>query len=86
MSKYLKNLVINNKVDFISIQETKYWRKFQRLLVINNIWGDEDCCWSFLPSVGKTKELCLFGGNQFSSFFSLLWAKILWECVFSGGA
>jgi hypothetical protein len=23
MSKYLKNLVINNKVDFIAIQETK---------------------------------------------------------------
>ncbi|MCH90356.1 hypothetical protein A2U01_0011270, partial [Trifolium medium] len=45
----IRNLVKEEKVDFLAIQETK-------LEVVNDalcygIWGGEDCSWVFLPSV-----------------------------------
>ncbi|XP_019450694.1 PREDICTED: uncharacterized protein LOC109352963 [Lupinus angustifolius] len=48
----VRELILNNKVDFIAIQETK-------LQVVNNrlcysLWGNHDCDWDFVPSLSRS--------------------------------
>lgn len=48
----VKELVRHNKVEFMAIQETKMEVISQDFCY--NLWGGEDCDWTYLPSVGNS--------------------------------
>jgi len=48
----IKELVRQNKVEFLALQETKMEVITQSFC--NNLWGGEECAWAFLPSVGNS--------------------------------
>jgi hypothetical protein len=48
----VKELVFKEKVDFLALQETKLEVVTDTLCY--SIWGNEDCCWAFLPSMGNS--------------------------------
>lgn len=50
--KILKELVRDQKVDFLAIQESKL--EVVAESVCRGIWGGDDCDWAFLPSVGNS--------------------------------
>jgi hypothetical protein len=48
----IRGLVEKKKIDFLAIQETKL-ESFSDSLC-SSLWGDDDCCWSFLSSEGNS--------------------------------
>jgi hypothetical protein len=48
----IRELVRHNKVDFLAIQETKLEDISSALCY--NLWGSDDCQWSFRPSEGNS--------------------------------
>lgn len=66
----IKELVRQNKVDFLAIQETKLEEITPTLAF--NLWGSEDCQWSFRPSEGNSggilslwRKSCAFDVSHF---------------------
>jgi len=62
----IKDLVRNNKVDFLAIQETKKEVISQSLC--NSLWGGEDCDWAYLPSEGNSGGILSLWSKSNSSF------------------
>jgi len=50
--KVIKELVYAQKVDFLAIQESKLEVVTDSLC--HSLWGNEDCDWALLPSVGNS--------------------------------
>ncbi|MCI51592.1 cytochrome P450, partial [Trifolium medium] len=48
----IRDLVREHKVDFLALQETKLESVSEKLC--HGLWGANDCCWAFLPSVGAS--------------------------------
>jgi hypothetical protein len=48
----LKEMVRKEKLDFLALQETKLEIIPDSLCL--SIWGDDDCCWAYLPSTGNS--------------------------------
>jgi hypothetical protein len=48
----LKEMVRKEKLDFLALQETKLEIIPDSLCL--SIWGDDDCCWAYLPSMGNS--------------------------------
>jgi hypothetical protein len=47
----IKEFVRKEKIDFLALQETKLEIISDSLCF--SIWGGEDCCWAYLPSMGN---------------------------------
>jgi hypothetical protein len=50
--KRVRELVREQRVDFLAIQETKLELITDKLCY--SLWGDNDCEWAFLPSIGNS--------------------------------
>ena len=50
--KVIKDLVVDQRVDFLAIQESKLEVVTESLC--RGLWGGEDCDWAFLPSIGNS--------------------------------
>jgi hypothetical protein len=50
--KRIRELVREQHVDFLAIQETKLEVTTDKLCYY--LWGDQDCDWAFLPSIGNS--------------------------------
>lgn len=50
--KLIKELVLEQRVDFLAIQELKL--EVVTESVCRSIWGGDDCDWPFLPAVGNS--------------------------------
>jgi exonuclease III len=49
---FLRDFVYKEKLDFLAIQETKLEVVSDSLCY--SIWGNDDCCWCSIPSVGNS--------------------------------
>ncbi|GAU48812.1 hypothetical protein TSUD_406450 [Trifolium subterraneum] len=48
----IRDMVRDEQLDFLAIQETKLEVISDALVLA--LWGNNDCCWSYLPSVGNS--------------------------------
>jgi hypothetical protein len=64
--KVLRKLVKEEKVEFLAIQETKLEDVSEALVF--SIWGGEDCCWAFYPSIGNSGGILSIWRKSISSF------------------
>ena len=50
--KVVKDLVFDQRVDFLAIQESKL--EVVTKSVCRGLWGSDDCDWAFLPTIGNS--------------------------------
>jgi hypothetical protein len=76
----IKELVRQEKVEFLAIQETKMETISDS--VCYNIWGGEDCQWVHLPAVGNSGEiLSIWCKSAASLIFSFTGENFVGVCL-----
>jgi hypothetical protein len=77
----IRDLVREEKVDFLALQETKLQVISEQLC--HYLWGSADCSWYFFPSQGASGGiLSLWGKSNANLLFSFV--GDMWECVLNG--
>jgi hypothetical protein len=76
----IRELVQSQRVDFLAIQETKM--EVVSDAVCRNLWGDDDCQWVFLPSVGSSGGILSIWNKSDSMFiFSFVGEGLVDVCL-----
>jgi mannosylglycoprotein endo-beta-mannosidase len=63
--KKIADLVRSEKIEFLALQETKLEVISDTL--VHYLWGNSDCCWAFVPSVGSSGGILSIWRKQYSS-------------------
>jgi hypothetical protein len=78
--KKIADLVRTEKLDFLALQETKMEVISDSL--VHNLWGNSDCCWAFVPSVGSSGGILSIWRKQYSVLlFSFFGEGFLGVCL-----
>jgi len=78
--KIVKELVLNHKVDFLAIQESKLEVVTESLC--RGSWGGDDCDWAFLPSVGNSCGIIsIWRKSESNILFSVVGDGFVGICV-----
>jgi len=78
--KIVKELVLNHKVDFLAIQESKLEVVTESLC--RGLWGGDDCDWAFLPSVGNSCGIIsIWRKSESNILFSVVGDGFVGICV-----
>jgi hypothetical protein len=76
----IRNLVKDEKIEFLAIQETKLQEVSASLCY--SIWGGEDCGWAFNPSIGNSGGiLSIWRKSVFSFVFSFVGTGYVGVCL-----
>jgi hypothetical protein len=81
--KKVRDLVSHNNVDFLALQETKMETVTNAFCY--SLWGNDDCEWAFLPSIGNSGGILSIWRKSQSNLISTFLGKVLSGCVWSGG-
>jgi hypothetical protein len=78
--KKIRELVKDQRVDFLAIQETKKEAVTESLC--RQLWGDDDFLWAFLPSVGNSGGILSIWHKSDSIFlFSFVCEGLVGVCM-----
>jgi exonuclease III len=78
--KRIRDLIRNNKIDFLAIQETKLEVISENLCY--GLWGSCDCDWVFLPSEGRSGGiLSIWSKPNNSLIFSFMGDGFVGVCL-----
>jgi hypothetical protein len=76
----IRELVTNNKVDFLAIQETKMEVISESFC--HSLWGSDDCDWAFMPSVGASGGiLSIWGKSNSNLIYTFMGEGFLGVCL-----
>jgi hypothetical protein len=76
----VRDLVFKNQIDFLAIQETKLETVSDSLCY--SLWGSQDCCWAYLPSIGSSGGILSVWRKSMSSLlFSFIGEGYVGVCL-----
>lgn len=78
--KVIKDLVVDQRVDFLAIQESKL--EVVTDTVCRGLWGGDDCDWAFLPSIGNSGGIIsIWRKSESNLLFSVVGEGFVGVCL-----
>jgi hypothetical protein len=78
----IRELIRNNRIDFLAIQETKLEVISESLCF--SLWGSHDCEWVYLPAEGRSGGILSIWASLITLLSSLLKVRDLLVFVLNG--